>query len=128
MAHITSYYWTKCCGMPGCTTKMFAFFIHKEKVYKYIVWYIKTHLTVTSHLLKKTHPEVEILRLSLFEPLRCLLLSVYRGPPAATMDTPTTSRKRPASSPLNAEARQPPASVGSISPPRVLRSALTPRF
>ena len=34
------------------------------------------------------------------------------------MDTPATSRKRPASSPLNAEARQPTASVGSISPPR----------
>ena len=44
------------------------------------------------------------------------------------MDTPATLRKRPASSPLNAEARQPPASVGSISPPRVLRSAPTPHL
>ena len=35
------------------------------------------------------------------------------------MDTLTPSRKRPASSPLNAEARQPIARVGSISPPRV---------
>jgi len=36
-----------------------------------------------------------------------------RGPPASTMDTPTTSQKRPFSSPLNAEARQPTASVGT---------------
>ena len=34
--------------------------------------------------------------------------------------------KRPASSPLNAEGRQPPASVGSISPPSVLRSPHPP--
>ena len=33
-----------------------------------------THPTVTRHLLKKTHPEVEILRWSLFKPLGCLLL------------------------------------------------------
>ena len=33
------------------------------------------------------------------------------------MDTPATLRKCPAFSPLNAEARQPTASVGSISPP-----------
>ena len=37
------------------------------------------------------------------------------------VDTPATSRKRPAFSPLNAEARQPTASVGRISPPRVRR-------
>ena len=37
-------------------------------------WYTKTHLTVTSHLLKSTHPAVEILRSSLFKPLGCLLL------------------------------------------------------
>ena len=37
------------------------------------------------------------------------------------MDTPATSRKRPAFSPLNAKARQPTASVGRISPPRVRR-------
>ena len=42
------------------------------------------------------------------------------------MDTPATSRKRPASSPLNDEARQPTARIGNISPPRVLLSA-TPR-
>ena len=42
------------------------------------------------------------------------------------MDTPATSWKRPASSPLNAEACQPTASVGSISPPRASRSAPTP--
>ena len=42
------------------------------------------------------------------------------------MDTPATSRKRPASSSINAEARHLTANVGSISPPRVLRSA-TPR-
>ena len=29
-------------------------------------WYIKTYLTVTSHLLKKTHLAVKLLRLSLF--------------------------------------------------------------
>ena len=34
------------------------------------------------------------------------------------MDTPATSRKRPAFSPLNTEASQPTASTGSISPPR----------
>ena len=34
------------------------------------------------------------------------------------MDTPATLRKHPASSLLNAKARQPTASVGSISPPR----------
>ena len=34
------------------------------------------------------------------------------------MDTPVNSRKRPASSLLNAKAHQPTASVGSISPPR----------
>ena len=45
-----------------------------------------------------------------------------RRPPAATMDMPTTSRKHPASSPLNPEAQQPIAHVGSISPPRVLCS------
>ena len=33
------------------------------------------------------------------------------------MDTPATLRKRPASVPLNAEARQPTASIGNISPP-----------
>ena len=37
------------------------------------------------------------------------------------MDTPTTSWKHPASSPLNAEAHQPTTCVESISPPRVLR-------
>ena len=37
-------------------------------------WYIKTNLTVTSNLLKKTRPKVEILRLTLFKPLGCLLL------------------------------------------------------
>ena len=42
-------------------------------------------------------------------------------------DTPTTSRKRPTSLPLNAEAPQPIACVESISPPCVLRSAPTPR-
>ena len=35
---------------------------------------VYTHPTVTRHLLKKTHPEVEILRWSLFKPLGCLLL------------------------------------------------------
>ena len=37
--------------------------------------------------------------------------AVYRerGPPAATMDTPATSRKRSVSSSLNTEARQPTA-------------------
>ena len=39
------------------------------------------------------------------------------------MDTPATSWKRPAFSPLNAEARQPTSSVSSISPLRVLRSS-----
>ena len=43
-------------------------------------------------------------------------------------DTPTTSRKRPVSLPLNAKARQPTTSIGSISPPRILRSAPTPSF
>ena len=42
------------------------------------------------------------------------------------VDTPATLQKRPASSALNAEARQPTTSVGSISLPRVLRLA-TPR-
>ena len=42
------------------------------------------------------------------------------------MDTPGTSRKRPVSSSFNTEARQPTASVGSISPPCVLRSPSTP--
>ena len=37
------------------------------------------------------------------------------------MDTRAISRKRPAFSPLNNEARQPTASVGSISPPCVWR-------
>ena len=37
------------------------------------------------------------------------------------MDKSATSRKHPAFSPLNAEARQPTASVGSISPPRIRR-------
>ena len=74
---------------------------------------------------KKTHP-VEILRLSLFMSLGCLLLKCLprRGPPASTMDTQATSRKCPASSPLNAEAHQPTASIGSISLPRVLCSAM----
>ena len=53
----------------------------------------------------KTLPAVEILNLPKL--LGCLPLSVYceREPPTSTMDTPATSRKRPASSPLNAEAR-----------------------
>ena len=38
--------------------------------------------------------------------------------PTSMMDTPATSWKRPTSSPLNAETRQPTASVGSISLPR----------
>ena len=46
-----------------------------------------------------------------------------RGPPTATMETPASLRKRPSSSPLTAEAHWPTASVGSISPPQVLRSA-----
>ena len=37
------------------------------------------------------------------------------------MDTPATSRKRPASSPLNAQDHQPTVSVASISPPRASR-------
>jgi len=37
------------------------------------------------------------------------------------MDTPATLQKRPAFSPLDAEARQPTTSVGSISPPRIWR-------
>ena len=36
-------------------------------------WYILTRPTVTRHLLKKTHPKVEILRLSLVKPLDCLI-------------------------------------------------------
>ena len=77
-------------------------------------WYIKTHLIVTSHLLKKTHPEVEILRLSLFKPLGCLLLKCL----SRNVDLPQQRRTRH----LTAEARQSTASVGSISPPRVQRS------
>ena len=50
------------------------------------------------------------------------------GLPTTTMDTPTTLQKRPASSPLTVEARQPTASVGSIFPPRALRSAPTINF
>ena len=42
------------------------------------------------------------------------------------MDTPSTSRKRPASSSLIPEARQHDGSVGSISPPRVLHSTPSP--
>ena len=42
------------------------------------------------------------------------------------MDMPTPSQKRPASLPLNVEAHQPIARVGSISLPRVLRLAPTP--
>ena len=56
----------------------------------------------------------------------CQIVNRKRGPPAATMDTPANLWKGLASSPLNAEARQPTVSVGSISPPHVLRSA-TPR-
>ena len=41
------------------------------------------------------------------------------------IDMPATLRKRAASSPLNAEARQPITHVGSISPPRVLCLAPT---
>ena len=41
------------------------------------------------------------------------------------MDMPATSRKRLASSPLNAEVREPTASIRSISPPRASRSAPT---
>ena len=37
------------------------------------------------------------------------------------MDTPATSRKRPASSPLNVKAFEPTCSVRSISPPRARR-------
>ena len=40
------------------------------------------------------------------------------------MDTQATSRKCPASSPLNTEARQPTTSIGSISLSRVLCSAM----
>ena len=47
------------------------------------------------------------------------------GPPASTMDTPATLRKCPASSPLNAKARQPTASVGRISPSRTWPPPLT---
>ena len=49
--------------------------------------------------------------------------SVYseHGPPASTMDTPATSRKRPASLLLNAKAGQPTASVVSISLPHARR-------
>ena len=39
------------------------------------------------------------------------------------MDTPATSRKRPASSPLNVEAFQPTCSVRSIFPPRAWPSS-----
>ena len=42
-------------------------------------------------------------------------------PRPSTMDTPATSRKRPASSPLNVKACQPTCSVRSISPPRARR-------
>ena len=52
----------------------------------------------------------------------CSSASVY----SATMDMPATLWKCPASLPLTAEARQSSASVGSISPPRILRSAPTP--
>ena len=43
-----------------------------------------------------------------------------------TVKVYTTNADRPASLLLNAEARQPIARVGSISPPRVLRLAPTP--
>ena len=55
--------------------------------------------------------------------VHCYIVYRERGPPAATMDTPATLRKRPASSAL---ARQPTASVGSIFPPRFVRSAPAP--
>ena len=42
-------------------------------------------------------------------------------PRPSTMDTPATSRKRPASSPLNVKACQPTCRVRSISPPRARR-------
>ena len=66
---------------------------------------------------------------SLFKPLGCLLLNCLpRTRTARSNDGhAAASRKFPACSPLNAEARQPTASVGSISQPRVLRSAPTPR-
>ena len=89
------------------------------------------------------------MRLSLFKPLVCIMLKclpqpwtthsnnghasyfaeapcfLEHGPSTAKMDTPTPSQKCPASPPLNTEARQPVARVGSISPPRVLHSAPT---
>ena len=52
--------------------------------------------------------------------------SINHWLPAATTDTPATSRKHPAFSPLNNEARQPTTRVGSISLSRVLRSAAPP--
>ena len=79
---------------------------------------------------KKTHPELEILRLILFKPLGCLLLVSTTNADRphqlwTTMETPATSWKCPASSHLNTEARQPTPSVRSSSPPRILRSAPT---
>ena len=44
------------------------------------------------------------------------------------MDTPATLQKHPAFSPLNNEACQPTTRVGSISLPRVLRSAAPPLY
>ena len=54
-------------------------------------------------------------------PLGCLPLLRTREPPASTMDTPVTSQKRPASSPLNVKAFEPTCSVRSIFPPRARR-------
>ena len=51
--------------------------------------------------------------------VRALMRGAYAR--AAMNDTPATLRKHPASSPFNSEARQPTTSIGSISPPRVLR-------
>ena len=42
------------------------------------------------------------------------------------MDMPAITQKCPASSPLNTEAHQPTASIGSISMPHLLHSAPTP--
>ena len=56
-------------------------------------------------------------------PSRLSTVKVYHEHrlPTSTMDTPATLQKRLASSPLNAEARHPTASIRSISPPRAER-------
>ena len=64
-----------------------SFFFH---VSSHTAMVYKAHLTVIGHLLKETHPEVEII---LFEPLRCVQFKVFtteRGLPTVTMDTPAT--------------------------------------